>query len=135
MVEVKIQDEEFRQLAKSHYDPTENPFFRTLQRYDRIAARIIRRHFSPITSRYSWRARAKDDAQQLVRQIETYQGNVLAFYRVIRASNELTLLNESLEYGHSSLRNHLLVITNLIVTDWLKSRLDISSTGITVGRP
>lgn len=135
MSEVQIQDEELRRLAKSHHALTMNPLLLTLQKYDRIAARITRKHWSPIKTRYSWRANKKVDVQHLVRQIEAHQDNILTLYKIIKASKELDLLNESLEYGHSSLRQHLLIIANLIVTDWLKERLTLSAAGITVETP
>lgn len=130
MQEVQIYDENLRQLVKTHHEPTENPILRALQQYDRMAARLTRNHWSPTTSRYSWRATAKINVQPLVQQIEKHQNNVLTLYRIIYDSKELDLLNECLEYGHSSLRHHLLVIANLIVTDWLKGHL--SPAGLTV---
>jgi len=44
-------------------------------------------------------------------------------YWYILNNKELNRLNESLEHGHSSLRNHLLVIANLIVHDFQQGRL------------
>ena len=64
------------------------------------------------------------DFRKLAEAIKEKAKHVWELYEFIYYSKELRQLNESLEYGHSSLRNHLLLIANLVVQDYLAGRLD-----------
>jgi hypothetical protein len=66
---------------------------------------------------------AEIDFAKLASEIAQVSENVWKLYDFIYQSQELTQLAESLEYGHSSLKTHLLLIANLIVQDWLAGRL------------
>lgn len=50
-------------------------------------------------------------------------------YELVYQSEDLECLIEGLEYGHTSLRMHLLIIVNLIVQEWLAGRLTNLSHG------
>ncbi|MHA2497117.1 MAG: hypothetical protein ACXAEI_16720 [Candidatus Hodarchaeales archaeon] len=59
---------------------------------------------------------------QLVANItEANNQGVWALYKFIYDNKELDQLNESFEFGHSSLSQHLLIIANLIVQDSLRA--------------
>jgi len=51
---------------------------------------------------------------------EVSETNIWNLYKYIYKSNEFGLLNESMNYGHTTLKNHLLIIVNLIVQDFKK---------------
>lgn len=90
------------------------------QKYDRRAAAIKRRIRSPIKSRYNWKAAGTEiNSENLAEDIKSHATYVWKLYELIYQSKELVLLNESLKFGHTSLKNHLLLITNLIVQDYL----------------
>ncbi len=82
---------------------------------------ITRKIRSPILGRYNWQAKKKKkniDFKKLAINIgKQANTNVWNLYRYIYNSLELKLLNESLNHGHTTLRNHLLVIADLIVQD------------------
>jgi hypothetical protein len=60
------------------------------------------------------------DFKKLAKEIqEVTETNIWNLYRYIYESKELKLLNESMYHGHSKLRNHLVVIANLIVQDFI----------------
>ncbi len=63
------------------------------------------------------------DFKKLAHEIAQVSTNVWKLYQYICNSKELALLNESLHHGHSALRNHLLVMTNLIVQDFKEGKL------------
>ncbi|MFX0066071.1 MAG: hypothetical protein ACFFC7_28220 [Candidatus Hermodarchaeota archaeon] len=69
-------------------------------------------------TRYNWWASRKIDFSKLANEIKAVSKNVWKLYEYIYQSQELALLNESLQHGHTSLRAHLLVIANLIVQDF-----------------
>jgi hypothetical protein len=95
---------------------------RQFQRYDRLAAIITRKIRSPKTNRYTWASQSTIDFDQLAANItEANNQGVWALYRFIYENKELDQLNESFEFGHSSLKQHLLIIANLIVQDVLRA--------------
>lgn len=55
--------------------------------------------------------------------------NVWKLYDLVYQRKELNQLVEGLEYGHTSLQKHLLLVVNLIVQDWLAGKLDNLSHG------
>ena len=91
------------------------------QYYDRLAASITRKIRSPIVSRYNWQAKKslqKIDFKKLAKKVqEVAETNIWNLYRYMYENKELKLINESMNHGQTSLRNHLLVIANLIVQD------------------
>ena len=56
--------------------------------------------------------------QKLAKEVKEVSNNIWKLYKYIYDSKELDKLNESLEYGHTSLKRHLLIITNLIVQEF-----------------
>lgn len=60
--------------------------------------------------------------KQLANQIAEVTDNVWKLYDFIYKNKDLALLNESLLFGHSSLKAHVLLISNLIVSDYLNNK-------------
>jgi hypothetical protein len=114
-----IIDQKLVDRLRNHHNKTNDPIINKFQYYDRLAASITRKIRSPIISRYNWQAKRKlkkIDFKQLAKNIqEVANTNIWNLYSYIYNSKELRVINESMNYGHSSLRNHLLVIANLIV--------------------
>ena len=99
---------------------TTDPLVNTFQYYDQLGAGITRKIRAPIISRYTWQAKKlakKIDFKELAHEIKEVSTNIWTLYNYIHKSKELRLLNESMNHGHTTLRNHLLVIANLIVQD------------------
>jgi hypothetical protein len=119
-VELQVQD-----LAeiKLHHESTQNSLINTFQRYDRIAAIKTRKVRSPRTNRYRWESKNTIDFETLTKELENLENNIWRLYEYIYESKELKQLNESLNYGHSSLQYHILLIVNLIVQDYLRGNL------------
>lgn len=105
---------------RSHHDHTENQLINQFQKYDRIAARRTRVIRAPRQTRYTWNSRKLFDFNRISTEIKEVSENIWKLYDYIYHSEELKQLSESLYFGHSSLRNHLLLIANLIVRDYLK---------------
>lgn len=119
-IEPQVTDvEDLRQ----HLESSQNLLIQTFQKYDRIAASMTRKIRSPRTNRYTWEAKGKIDFEQLATEIKGLEKNIWRLYQYIHESKELQQLNESLNYGHSSLRYHILLIVNLIVQDYLRGKL------------
>jgi len=93
------------------------------QYYDRIAAYITRKHKVLTNNRYNFKQPNFEtiDFQQLASEIAEVvnQRNIHKFYEFVYYNKDLGLLNESLEFAHTALRIHLLIIANLIVRDYL----------------
>ena len=97
------------------------------QKYDRIAASMTRKIRPQRTNRYNWYSKENIDFKKLARKIKEISKNTWKLYKYIYDSKELDKLNESLEYGHTSLKRHLLIITNLIVQEFqLKTGTNIA---------
>ncbi|MFX0115040.1 MAG: hypothetical protein ACFFB3_10875 [Candidatus Hodarchaeota archaeon] len=85
----------------------------------------MRRIRAPTETRYNWRAKATDiDFARLAGDIANVPDNAWQLYDFINRNVELDQLTESMEYGHSSLKKHLLLLTNLIVQDFLAGKLE-----------
>ena len=65
----------------------------------------------------------KVDFNKLAQELSEVSSNTWELYEYIYNSRELALLNESMLHGHTSLRNHLLVMTNLILQDFKEMKL------------
>ncbi|MFX0062967.1 MAG: hypothetical protein ACFFC7_12375 [Candidatus Hermodarchaeota archaeon] len=113
--EIELKDDRLVEILKLHHEKTDNPLVRQLQKCDRIASIITRKMKSHRLDRYNWRAKAKVDFEALTQEIAEVSNSVWKLYQYIYNSKKLDLLNESLNYGHTSLRYHLLVVANLLV--------------------
>ena len=126
-LEPEIDDLELIKLLKKHHEKSEDAIIVNFQKYDRIAASMTRKFRSPRTNRYNWHSTENVDFNKLVREIKEVSSNIWKLYKYIYDSKELDMLNESLEYGHTSLKRHLLIITNLIVQEFqLKTGTNIA---------
>ncbi len=119
-VEPPITDQILRERCQQHHDHTDDPVIEKFRKYDHLSALITRKHRSPRLSRYNWKSSRKINFKQLAQEIAEVSTSVYKLYRYIYESKDLELLNESLEFGHSSLRQHLLILINLIVNDYQK---------------
>lgn len=128
--EPPIADQELLQLLRqSHAPEPVHPLVKQFQRYDRMAASMTRNHKAPRMNRYNWKA---DETAQTVDftllaakiQAIVDSQNVFKLYLFVHQSQELELLNEDFNYGHTSLRYHLLLIANMMVRDYLHGYLD-----------
>jgi sulfur relay (sulfurtransferase) DsrF/TusC family protein len=119
--EVVINDEYVYQLVKNHHNyeigDRELPLLSTLQYYDRLSSSISRKFRWTATSRYRILEIEKIDFHALARNIEKRQYSLYALYSHILKSQELKKVNETLSYGFSSLKNHLLLMVNLYIND------------------
>ncbi|MFX0094504.1 MAG: hypothetical protein ACFFBD_22405 [Candidatus Hodarchaeota archaeon] len=122
-VELDLPDLEY---LHQHHSETPDSFIRTFQKYDRLAAGLTRKIRAPRTSRYTWESQTTIDFDRLAQEISAVHTHIWKLYEYIYQSDELGQVNESLEYGHSSLRTHLSVIVNLIVRDYQKHHLNLA---------
>ena len=122
-VEPPLEDKDFMEQLRKHHDHADNPLINTFKKYDRLAALITRKHRSPTVSRYTWKSVEKEYFVALAQRIAGVATNVWKLYDYIYKSKELEQLNESLEFGHSSLRFHLVLIANLLVQDYINGLL------------
>lgn len=114
--------ENVHNLAKHHDKQPGNSLIQKFQRFDCQAAIISRKIRSPRTNRYRWSAIGKINFRNLANELEEVsKKSIWKLYEYIYESKELESLSESLQYGHSSLRYHLLLIANLIVQDFLRN--------------
>ncbi|MFX0063221.1 MAG: hypothetical protein ACFFC7_13680 [Candidatus Hermodarchaeota archaeon] len=123
-VEPELDDTSLVELLRQHHEQTKNPMIQTFQHYDRRAAIITRKVKSPRPNRYNWKGKDTIDFEKLAKEIkEVAEKSVWKLYEYVYQSKELNRLTESMEHGHSSLRRHLILITNLIVQDFYKGKL------------
>ena len=119
-IEPEITDQKYLELLKDHHEnKLKDSIVQEFQHYDRLAASIARKVRSPRQDRYNWKATKIIDFQQLANHISEVSDNVWKLYHFIYQSKNLSILNESLTFGHTSLRRHLLIIANLIVQNYL----------------
>ncbi|MFW9904681.1 MAG: hypothetical protein ACFFFH_10135 [Candidatus Thorarchaeota archaeon] len=108
---------------RKHHNKTENKLILQFQKYDRISASRTRTIHSPRKTRYTWNSIGLFDFNRISNEIKEVSDNIWKLYQYIHESEELNQLNESLYFGHLSLRYHLLLIANLIVRDYLRGNL------------
>jgi hypothetical protein len=128
-VEPELGDEELIRICRSHHEKTTEETIVLLQKYDRWAASLTRPSYkSPRPDRYNWRAKKKISFPTLAQQLtDANTKGVWALYNFIYANKELNFLNESLEHGHTSLKRHLLIMSNIIVQDFLQNRIELAA--------
>ena len=124
-VEPEIKNLGLKELLKQHHNKINDPLIQKFQYYDRLAAGITRKFRSPCTTRYNWYATQRINFSKLAEEIAKVAEHPWKLYEYIYQSKELSLLTESLQHGHTSLRRHLLIVTNLIVQDHLNNKLDL----------
>ena len=119
--EVTIIDEDVYKLVKNHHeynmDEKELSLLSTLQYYDRLSSSISRKFKWSAISRYRVTELEKIDFNLLKREIESCQHSPYALYTYVRKSQVLNKINESLIFGFSALKNHLLLMANLYIND------------------
>ncbi len=119
--EVTIVDEDVYKLAKNHHnyemDERELPLLATLQHYDQVSSSISRKFRWSTSSRYRADIQEKIDFDTLKREIELRKHSLYALYSFIYKSQVLDEINEAIEFGFSSLKNHLLLMVNLYLDD------------------
>ncbi len=125
--ELQIEDEEIRTACVNHHNGAEhtNALLPILQYYDRLASSISRKKRFKVPSRYN-RENGEIDFKLLKQDLEQVQHSPYRLYNYIYHSKELERIVESMDYGISSLRNHLLLMVNLAINDYYKKRLKIS---------
>lgn len=119
--EVTISDEYVYQLAKNHHnyqiDSRKIPLLPILQYYDKFSSSISRKFRWTTESRYRVSELAKIDFDALAKEIGTRQYSLYSLYSYIYKSQLLNKINEAINYGFSSLKNHLLLMVNLYIDD------------------
>ncbi|MFW9915918.1 MAG: hypothetical protein ACFFGZ_09950 [Candidatus Thorarchaeota archaeon] len=128
-IEPDLADHTLVELLKQSHSDSDHVLVTTFKKYDRIAAFLTRQRKAPRLTRYNYRAREDYqtlDFQQLAEKIAQVVNtrNVYKLYLFIQRSKALDQLNEAFEFGHTSLRVHLLLIANLIVRDYLHGCLE-----------
>lgn len=121
--EPEINNSKLMEILREHHEKTDNPLILTFQHYDRLGARLTRKFRSPRTNRYNWYATKTIDFTKLADEIAEVADHPWKLYEYIYQSEELSHLTVSLQQGHTSLQGHLLIVTNLIVHDYLSNRL------------
>lgn len=122
-VEPELDDQELVDLVRKHHNNIDHPLVTKFRKYDTLAAMITRKIWSPRTNRYNWRSTKTINFEKLAKNIQEVANNIWKLYEYIYHSKELHQLNESLQFGHSSLRDHLVILANLIVQDAQKGNL------------
>lgn len=129
-VELSLKDIEFLELLKKSHDKVPNNTIKLSNYYDKLSSSYTRKFKSYRINRYNWDSaftfwenrinfsRLGNDLTKIVDRKD-----VRAVYEYVYNSRELDMLNESLEYGHTSLKVHLLIMANLIVRDYLRGKL------------
>ncbi|MFQ5977870.1 MAG: hypothetical protein ACE5OZ_07070 [Candidatus Heimdallarchaeota archaeon] len=128
-IEPELNNQTLVDLLRQSHSDSEHVLVMTFKKYDRIAAFLTRKRKAPRLTRYNYQARGEFQAidfEQLANQIAQVVNtrNVYKLYLFIHRSRELDQLNEAFEFGHTSLKFHLLIIANMIVRDYLHGYLE-----------
>ena len=128
--EPNFNDTQFLELLRKSHDKIDNDIVKVNNFYDRIASSKTRKFRSRRLNRYNWDNALnfwenKVDFQQLASEIKEFVDNkdVRGLYEYVHNSKDLSKLSEAFEYGHTSLKLHLLLMANMIVDDYLKGKL------------
>ncbi|MHA1435721.1 MAG: hypothetical protein ACTSO7_17920 [Candidatus Heimdallarchaeota archaeon] len=125
--EITIEDEEIREACLNHHNEslTKNDLLPLLKNYDHLASYITRKKPFKTLTRYDFN-NGKIDFKQLVNEIEERQNSAYKLYNYIYNSQELTRIVESMTFGYNSLRNHILLMVNLAINDYLQGKIIIT---------
>lgn len=119
-VEIPLKNKRLLNRLKRHHDKTKDSLIQRFQKYDRIASIISRKTKSPKNNRYNWNynwIRKKIDFETLAERIAQLVNNVYKLYDFIYNNKELESIVESMTFGHSSLKEHLLLCANLALNE------------------
>lgn len=125
--QVEIEDKTICEACLHHHDDLSNNVLLPLVKYyDHLASYISRKKAFGINTRYDFQ-NGKIDFNELKRKIEERQQSAFKLYQFVHESKELKRIVESMYFGKNSLRNHLLIMVNLAINDWLEKKLRISN--------
>ncbi len=129
--EITINDVEIRTACLNHHNGTtnENILLPLIRYYDGLASYITRKKPFKTLTRYDYQ-NGKIAFEQLAEEIEERQDSAYKLYNYIYYSKELKRIVESMTYGQNSLRNHLLLMVNLAINDYLSRKIIIANGAI-----
>lgn len=104
-----------------------------LNYYDGLASYITRRKPYKINARYDFN-NGKIDFERLAQEIEAIQDSAHRLYRYINNSKELQRIVKAMNYGKNSLRNHLVIMVNIAINDYLSGRLILDNNKFLIER-
>lgn len=133
--QITIEDEEIRDACFNHHNGEEskNKLLPLVKHYDRLASFVCRKKPFKAISRYNWE-KGEIDFKRLANELEQIQHSTYKLYQYIYHSKELKRVVESMEYGRNSLRNHLLMMVNLVINDFCANKITITNGKITTKR-
>lgn len=121
--EIAIEDEEIREACKNHHNRAEskNNLLHQVKYYDRLAASMTRKRTLKTFTRYDYE-NGKIYFEKLAKEIEERQQSAYKLYHYIYHSEELNRIVESMRCVKKSLKNHLLLMVNLAIGDYLSRK-------------
>ncbi|NHJ86812.1 MAG: hypothetical protein FK734_15225 [Asgard group archaeon] len=125
--EITIKDEEIKEACLNHHNGEErkNQLLPLVKYYDHLAALITRKKPYQTLTRYDY-LNGEISFEKLREEIEERQHSAYKLYNYIYNSEELKRIVESMTYSYSSLRNHLLLMVNLAINDYLRGKIVIT---------
>lgn len=114
---INIKDENVDWLVENHHAKTKNLQLRRLQKADRLASIINRKHMQPVKSQFGFGKRVLDKKEifEVVENVESRLNNFEELYEYIWKEERLDNFVESQKFGLSSLRKHLLLTVQLML--------------------
>ena len=133
--QVDIENVEIRNTCLNHHNgkEKENQLIPIVNYYDRLASYITRKKPYKITARYDFH-NGEIDFEKITKEIEALQDSAFKLYLYIYNSKELKRIVESMDYGKNSLRNHLLIMANLAINDYLSGKLKLDNNKFIIER-
>ena len=124
--EITIDDEEIKEACLNHHNNSvkENMLLPLIRYYDGLASYITRKKPFKTLTRYDYQ-KGEISFEKLAKEIEEIQQSAFKLYNYIYRSKELTRIVESMTYGGTKLRSHLLLMVNLAVNDYLSGKVII----------
>ena len=115
---INIKDKDINWLVHNHHNKINNTQLKILQRADRLASILQRKHMQPVQTQigYGKEPLENKEIREIVGEIEKRQDNFPELYEYIYSEKRLDNFVEDQKYGLTSLRKHLLLTVHLILT-------------------
>lgn len=114
---INIEDKDVNWLVQNHHNKIKNTQLKILQKADRLASIMQRKHIQPIQTQigYGKEPLENKEIKEIANEIEKRQNNFPELYKYIYLEKRLDNFVEDQKYGLTSLRKHLLLTVQLML--------------------
>ena len=131
--EVEINNRLIREACKNHHngENSNNWLIPIIKKYDGKAAFLNRRIPRREERRYDYE-NGEIDCKEIAKIITEKQNNIYELYNYVYYDKTFDRFFETIDFTNNKLRNHLLLMTNLLINDFKKGKLAVQNNKLVI---